>query len=52
MEVYGIIGMSFGVFGLLAFIQVSHQQKEVSKIMKALKESGIIKDDVAGGKSE
>ena len=43
MEVFGIIGMSLGVFGLLAFLQVSQKQKELSEIKKALEESGILK---------
>lgn len=52
METFGIIGMSLGVFGLLAFIQVTHQQKELSKIVKALKEAGIMKDDVPDEKKD
>ena len=45
MEVFGIIGMSFGVFGLLAFIQVQHLSKEISEMKKELKESGALNDD-------
>lgn len=50
MEVFGIIGMSFGVFGLLAFVQVSNQQQELAKIKKALKEAGIMTDEKPASK--
>ena len=52
MEVFGIIGMSLGVFGLLAFLQVSQQQKELSEIKKALEESGIMKTEKSNEEEE
>ena len=45
MEVFGIIGMSFGsmgfVFGIIAMAQSAECKKELEKIKKALKESSV-----------
>ena len=42
MEVFGIVGMTFG---LMAFIQTQGISKELADLKKALKESGELQDD-------
>lgn len=45
MEMFGIIGMSFGIFGLLAWIQLQNVSKELNEMKKALMESGVLKEN-------
>ena len=45
MEVFGIIGMTFGTFGFLAWIQSQANTTELAALKKELKESGVLKDN-------
>jgi hypothetical protein len=44
MEVFGIIGMSFGVFGFLGWIQSQANTTELAALKNELRESGVLKD--------
>ena len=44
METFGITGMSFGIFGLMAFVRLE-------KLEKQLKKSGILDKDYKTGSS-
>ena len=50
MEVFGIIGMSFGTFGLIAFVQGAQVAKELAELKKELRASGYLKDSPGEGK--
>ncbi len=54
METFGIIGMSFGVFGLIAFTQVQALSSELAELKKKLHESGALPPDgeAASGSEE
>ena len=49
MEVFGIVGMGFGVFGLLAWIQLQNVAKELAELKKALRESGALEGEPDAG---
>ena len=42
METFGIVGMSFGVFGLIAFVHVQGVMKEMAELKEKLREAGIL----------
>lgn len=44
MEPFGIIGMSFGIFGLIAFVNLQSLSKELTELKSQLRDSGVLTD--------
>lgn len=44
-NIFGLVGMGFGVFGLMAFFQLQVVAKELNEIKSELKKSGVLTEN-------